>query len=81
MKKFAGAVSVCAVVFGMVVSNANAGDTRTGRVPAPRPEEPTPRCVMIGSDIWECTDCIESEADNMSICTTYITKNEVPKEP
>ena len=81
MNKHAIALAVAAIVLAAGIGNASAGDTRAGRVPVPPPDEPTPRCVLIGSDIWQCTDCVESEADNMTYCFDYISKNEVPKEP
>lgn len=81
MKKLVAAMAVGTIGFCMGVGNASAGDTRTGRAPPPRPDVPAPRCVLIGSDVWECTDCFESLEDNMSICFTFVSKSEVPKEP
>ncbi|HJR74571.1 MAG TPA: hypothetical protein VJ806_13150 [Luteimonas sp.] len=57
------------------VGNASASRAGTDRTPEPRPEQPSPRCKKIGSDIWECEVCIEDYADYMSYCYTYISKN------
>ena len=84
MKKFAIALVVAAVVLTAGIGNASAGRaTRPGtdRVPDGGHGRPAPRCVMIGTAIWECEYCVESEGDQMSVCEKYITNNEVPKEP
>lgn len=66
-------LSASATLFLFLGVNAYAGDTR-GRTVGGEPTVPFEQrvlyCIEIGTDVWECRRCYESEASMQSYCSS-----------